>query len=241
MNRRSIRAWIVMAAVAIPVAGTATAQVIGSVPNGVTSPGAPCLFGGCAATNQGSYGPAFFAPNKNMSHRPCGDQPYCATETYPKSDWAYIRKYCGPTIIPGSCYGHFQTKWRKWEDHCPGSADPLTDVPPPAPGGVGVDLNPQPIPPQPLPKQPEAPKTETPKAPASESLPAPKSTPPGGTTIPMPLPKPMEPGELPKIPVVPKKISGEIQTGSETPPVPMPVSEPARVIVPPLPELPMKR
>lgn len=238
MNRRSIRAWIMSAAVVAPVAGTASAQVIGSVPNGVASPGVPCLFGGCVATNQGSYGPAFFAPNKNMSHRPNGDEPYCATATYPKSDWAYIRKYCGPTIIPGSCYGHFQTKWRKWEDHCPGSADPLTDAQPPVLGGVVVVdpiLNPQPTP-----KQPDVPKTETPKSPVSESLPASKSIPKTGTT-PMPIPKQMEPGELPKIPVIPKAIAGEIQTGSETAPAPMLVSEPARVIVAPLPDLPMKK
>ena len=57
------------------------------------------------------------------------NQPACAVNSFPLSDWAYIRRYCRPTIIPGTCYGHFQTTWRKWEDHCPQQAA----------GGVGCD------------------------------------------------------------------------------------------------------
>ena len=83
-----------------------------------------CVGGACANTNSGTFGPALFGANpsgKLFTRRPVGGcEPYCAVNSYPLSDWAYIRKFCGPQLIPGSCYGHYQTKWRKWEDHCPG-------------------------------------------------------------------------------------------------------------------------
>ena len=84
-----------------------------------------CAGGACARSNSGTYGPALFGANpsgKLFTNRQMGGcEPYCANNSYPLSDWAYIRKFCGPQLIPGSCYGHYQTKWRKWEDHCPGS------------------------------------------------------------------------------------------------------------------------
>jgi hypothetical protein len=240
MKRFSIRA-VSAAAVACLSAEVVSAEGLGLVSYGVTSPGIPCLFGGCAATNQGSYGPAVFAPNKNLSHRPNSEQPYCATKTYPISDWAYIRKYCGPTIIPGTCYGHFQTKWRKWEDHCPGdngtAAAPVIDG--------GIVIQPAPIAPQPA---------------VSEPQPAPKTMPQTNPSVPMPLPltKPVEPVAPPKVSAIPKAISGELNPPTPADPLPQlvvpspmeavaktveasPISEPGRVVVPPLPDLPMRK
>jgi len=92
--------------------GMATAQYIDG-----------CTGAACARANAGTFGPALFGANpsgKIFSNRKVGGcEPYCAVNSYPLSDWAYIRKFCGPQLIPGSCYGHYQTKWRKWEDHCP--------------------------------------------------------------------------------------------------------------------------
>ena len=62
---------------------------------------------------------ALFAPNKHLGRSLNANQPLCATKTYPISDWAYIRKFCGPTLNPGTCYGYYPTKWRRWEEACP--------------------------------------------------------------------------------------------------------------------------
>lgn len=137
---------------------------------------------------------ALFAPNKDLSRRPNGNQPLCATRTYPLSDWAYIRKYCGPTLNPGSCYGHYQTKWRKWEDVCPqggeggcagttpGAMPVLSSPVQPAPSSslmIPMPM-PLPVPPTPVP----APKEPTPK-----QDPAPVSVAPAPLpNIPMPMP-----------------------------------------------------
>ena len=80
--------------------------------------GAPCAGGNCAPANGN---PANFAPNKGF-HCKNGCKPYCATKTFPHSDWHYIKHYCGPSLIPDGCnnaYGHFQTTWRRWEDIAP--------------------------------------------------------------------------------------------------------------------------
>ena len=46
------------------------------------------------------------------------------------------------TLCPGSCFGHFQTQWRKWDEVCPypytGSG--VND----APRAVGTSVNPRP-------------------------------------------------------------------------------------------------
>lgn len=38
---------------------------------------------------------------------------------YPRFDSHYIKKFCAPTICPGSCNGYFQTKWTPWAYACP--------------------------------------------------------------------------------------------------------------------------
>jgi len=126
------------------------------------------------------------------------NQPACAVNSFPLSDWAYIRRYCRPTIIPGTCYGHFQTKWRKWEDHCPQQG-----------GAVGCDpyavggAYPPPA------YSTTTPVFQTPPAyyPPSQPIPAP-TRPPEVAPTPMPTPMPMAPktstnagSRLPEIPV----------------------------------------
>ena len=32
----------------------------------------------------------------------------------PTFESRYIKQFCYPTIVPGSCYGHFPTKWTPW-------------------------------------------------------------------------------------------------------------------------------
>jgi len=89
------------------------------------------MVGGCTGLDCVGNGTAFFSRDRRtFLRRPDGNQPACATRTYPLSDWAYIRKYCGPSLIPGTCYGHFQTKWRRWEEACPQSAVAMDPCPP---------------------------------------------------------------------------------------------------------------
>jgi hypothetical protein len=78
---------------------------------------------------------------------------------YPKLESKYIKQFCGPTIIPGSCHGHFQTQWRKWEDACPnGNCDPAA-----AANSVIVSTTETPVDSNALPTPKEAPKVEAPK------------------------------------------------------------------------------
>lgn len=194
----------------------------------VYGPVVGCPLGNCAAANHGTYGPALFAVNPAKKHLglPGPNEPECVgRSSYPLSDWHYIRQFCGPTLQPGTCYGHFQTKWRKWEDHCPN------------PGGcaAGADhsspvLLPIPVSGPPIPVQPPAevlppPKGDVPKvdpvAPPKVPL-VPKET--GLTPAPLPVvPVPPVTGE-------PRKISSETAA-----PTPMP---PPRLVVPPTPNEP---
>jgi hypothetical protein len=166
--------------------------------------GPGCASGQCN-NGYGNGNPANFAPNKPFHKNGC--QPYCATKTYPHSDWHYIKHYCGPSLIPGSCYGHFNTTWRRWEDVCPqwqpnndvvcgaqGCAAPL-GCPPGAlnsyPGETYISPTPevQPIPAAPAP------------APAPTPLPTPAPVP-----APMPMPMPVAPKGLSLTPVAPSQV-----------------------------------
>ncbi len=225
MIGRGFRARVWAAGVvACAAAGVAPAQY---APVGVASPGVPCVTGECAAANRGSYGSAFFAPNRGHGKWLSSSQPACANNNFPLSDWAYIRKYCGPTLIPGTPYGHFETKWRKWDDHAGGGcATGAAGIP----DGVvvGEPVVPPAMPvvePMPAPKPPDTlPKTAEPK--------------PGDA-------KPVDPVAPPKLPTIPKQVNADI-------PAPLPqvmpatsdkpsLEAPVRVIIPPLPELPSKR
>ena len=168
----------ILATVAVAVVGAA-----GALGQGCDTPG------GCGHSPLYGTG-ALFAPNKHHARMPDANYPHCATKTYPISDWHYISKYCGPTLNPGSCYGHYQTKWRQWSDICPQGS--LAYAPSPTAIGQPVFqiITPEPTPapmplpaPTPLPKPDPVPKTE-PKLNLS-----PESTIPTPMTIaPAPLP-----------------------------------------------------
>ena len=168
-----------------------------------------CSGGACARSNSGTYGPALFGANpsgKIFSNRQMGGcEPYCANNSYPLSDWAYIRKFCGPQLIPGSCYGHFQTKWRKWEDHCPGGSTGANGecVPGAMPinAPYGMPDQPMMVTPQPgatlgEPRPVEIPKVDLPKLDLPRIAPMPPANPgkppmPANsisTTVPAPMP-----------------------------------------------------
>ncbi len=162
---------------------------------------------------------ALFAPNKDLSRRPNGNQPLCATRTYPLSDWAYIRKYCGPTLNPGSCYGHYQTKWRKWEDVCPqgreGGCAGTT------PGATSMSIMASPVQsapsnssmiPMPMPIPVPATPIPAPKEAIPKLEPAPVSIAPAPLpNIPMPMPTPIS--TIPLSPVEHGKSVGQTPIG----------------------------
>jgi hypothetical protein len=205
----------------------------------VYGPVVGCPLGNCAAANHGTYGPALFAVNPAKKHfgLPGPNEPECVgRSSYPLSDWHYIRQFCGPTLQPGTCYGHFQTKWRKWEDHCPNPGGCATAAPGvTAPPAVLVPQPTVPTPPPPLPQ--ETPKAEPPKGevPKVDPVPppkiplVPKET--GLTPAPLPVvPAPSATGE-------PRKISSETAAPIPMPPPPLvvpPTSFP-RLVVPPTP------
>ena len=162
---------------------------------------------------------ALFAPNKDLSRRPNGNQPLCATRTYPLSDWAYIRKYCGPTLNPGSCYGHYQTKWRKWEDVCPqGSEGGCAGT---TPGATSMSIMASPVQsapsnssmiPMPMPIPVPATPIPAPKEAIPKLEPAPVSIAPAPLpNIPMPMPTPIS--TIPLSPVEHGKSVGQTPIG----------------------------
>jgi hypothetical protein len=48
-------------------------------------------------------------------HRDKGPVPKCDSDVYPKVEYFYIKRYCGPVISPNATYGYFQTQWRPWD------------------------------------------------------------------------------------------------------------------------------
>jgi len=123
-------------------------------------------------------------------------QPTCiGKQTLPRFDKHYIKKYCGPTICPGSCFGYFPTKWSRWEDVCPGGdcGDPTAVGYIPGDGTVIGPVVGQPVPPG----------TTTPAVPAAqptapvETAPSPKPVTPktgdGSPSTPLSKPLPVNP------------------------------------------------
>ncbi len=185
-----------LAAGVVAVAGAASAHG-----QGCDSPG------GCGSPLFGTG--ALFAANKHHARYPTANQPLCASRTYPISDWAYIRKYCGPTLNPGTCYGHYPTKWRRWEEACPqyaagNSAAVYTGA---TPGLMG-------IPPMAQPLTPEVPSTPVP----APLPPVPSPLPPNKETAPNPVPK-TDP--VPKTNPIPKTESVPKTEGAPEIPAPM--------------------
>ena len=189
----------ILATTAVAVIGAA-----GALGQGCDTPG------GCG--NGPVYGTgALFAPNKHhQKHMPDANHPLCATKTYPLSDWHYIRQFCGPTLNPGSCYGHYQTKWRQWSDICPQGS--LAYAPSPVATGLPSYqvIMPDPTPaPMPLPAPTPLPKTESPKV-----DPAPKTEPKLNFAPESPLPIPMTfaPAPLPPMTSISATIPAPVGT-----------------------------
>lgn len=212
----------------VPLVGTPSYVNAGVGCGGCEAPAGPVL-GGVTGLGAAGTGIGLFAPNPpwwHKRHRIDGqNQPACAVNSYPLSDWAYIRKYCGPTVIPGTCYGHFQTKWRKWEDHCPTGAvgcDPASALPsvqavpltvlpptvqpPTAPSVILPPPVPLPPPPLPLPKADEPkkdlPKVDIPKTEAPDEPKKPKTADLGVQLPPIPVLEVPTPGALPPLPLL---------------------------------------
>jgi hypothetical protein len=209
--------------VLVPASAPAPAPVYGA-PAPVYADSAPVVEGcpagqNCASGNcdVGRGNPANFAPNKPF-HCKNGCKPYCATKTYPHSDWHYIKHYCGPSLIPDGCnnaYGHFPTTWRRWEDiapgwqpanvcvgsHCnaaigcqPGAAEYYL----PGNGMPAPEMIPVPAPaPVPTPVPAPTPVPQPMPIPAPAPVPAP---------IPVPMPMPMQPKGLSLAPVAPSQV-----------------------------------
>ena len=191
----------------MPIAfAPAFAPVVADCPGGCASVGVvgPCV-GGCTGIGAAGTGIGLFAPNrKNRRGIDGQQQPACAVNSFPLSDWAYIRRYCGPTLIPGTCYGHFQTKWRKWEDHCPQQAGAAGC----APTGVPVFDSP--------------PATYAPPTPpASQPLPAPQLMPPAKTDDPKKVDDPKKPVD-PDEPKKPKTAESSSLFSPALPEFPLP-------------------
>ena len=183
------------------------APVVADCPGGCASAGVvgPCV-GGCTGLGAAGTGIGLFAPNRRNWRGIDGQQqPACAVNSYPLSDWAYIRRFCGPTLIPGTCYGHFQTKWRKWEDHCPQQAGAAGCAPT---GGVPVFDSP--------------PATYAPLTPpASQPLPAPQLMPPAKTDDPKKVDDPKKPAD-PDEPRKPKTANSSSLFSPALPEFPLP-------------------
>ena len=189
---RRLRALVFVAALVFGGASAARAQtsLFGCGP-----------LGHCGNSNAGTYGPAVLGSNpsgKLFSNRRMGGcEPQCAVNSYPLSDWAYIRKFCGPQLIPGSCYGHFQTKWRKWEDHCPAGGTATGEAC--APGAI-YGAEPMIVPSLQVPVTPTVPSTPT-----TPTNPTPNPGTKLGEPRPIDIPKP----DLPKVDV-PKSVSATV-------------------------------
>ncbi|MCZ2344241.1 MAG: hypothetical protein LC104_20975 [Bacteroidales bacterium] len=120
---------------------------------------------------------------------------------YPRLDSHYIKKFCAPTICPGSCNGYFQTKWTPWAYACPQWT----------PGGIPPDpamVNWYP-PTYGAHHQEALPRTKTETAPAPQDIPPTSMVPPVGSE-PVPAPRPAEPkGSAPvPMPTIPNLSPG---------------------------------
>lgn len=70
-------------------------------------------------------------PVKSLFGKKCPEQ-----KMYPVFDSHYIKKFCGPTVNPGTCFGFYHTQWRSWHEACcepvPPNPGPVTSPAPPA-------------------------------------------------------------------------------------------------------------
>lgn len=183
--------------------------------------------GGCGPAPVFGTG-ALFAPNKNHARYPDANYPLCATKAYPLSDWKFISKYCGPTLNPGTCYGYYPTKWRRWEEICPQGGEAGCAATMPAPSGIPQVITPVLPAPTPLP---------TPIPPATDKIPKVDFLPEAAPTSVAPGPLPMIP--MPKISSTPVLPVSPAEHGKPAPDAPLPpLKTLPNLVVPPLKELP---
>jgi hypothetical protein len=203
-------------------------------------PVAGCAAGNCASASHGTYGPALFAvnpPQGRLNKLAGPDEPGCVgRSSYPLSDWAYIRQFCGPTLHPGTCHGYYPTKWRKWDESCPGGVCGSAGVEVAAPAPLLI-APPGPITPVPLPSEPLPPPKEAMPKPDAPKPVVPKVEPVTPPKVPL-IPK--DTNAVPTIPNVPMRMPtepGKINTTEVNSPAPMstlvpPTPEPRQVVPP---------
>jgi hypothetical protein len=120
---------------------------------------------GTASAQAPPCGPSC-GPAKSLFGKKCPEQ-----KMYPVFDSHYIKKFCGPTVNPGTCFGFYHTQWRPWHEAC---NEPV----PPNPGPTVYPAPPAPTEPA---TEPEAEKKDgekkEPAAPAQPKEPAPQPAP----------------------------------------------------------------
>ena len=157
----------------------------------------------------------------NGSVKRSGDCGLWGMKQYPLSELRYIKQFCGPHVVPGSCFGYFKPQITPWGQACPLYGDAVSDALNSGPRqfATAPTTNSTPLT---TPKPVETPKAaEVPKA-----VEAPKE-----------LPKTSDGVVPPKAPVVPPKpptAPSKLDPGAFLPPLPE-VSVPT---LPPIPETP---
>lgn len=127
----------------------------------------------------------------------------CGLKQYPLSEKRYIRQFCGPTICPGGCFGHFKPQWTRWTDACPNwcANDAVAGAVVPGAGAPPL-IGGQPVPPQTpaaqsaAPAQPAVRNSDASAAPTPMPLPAP-ATAPSSDLPPLKEPERAKPSTLP--------------------------------------------
>ena len=172
--------------------------------------------GGCANGQCGGGAGAGIGGAPGSNGPKCGSH---GLVIYPRFEKHYIKKFCAPTICPGSCFGYFQTKWTPWQSACPQwqagvqGYDPAiverNGSPPPL-GRTAANSLPLPItPPRVGPAGSEA-------VPPKSTLPTPRSQP---QTPPAPRPAPQGTDGAVEFQAVPRSADGRTRSlpASEVP------------------------
>jgi hypothetical protein len=133
----------------------------------------------------------------------------------PRSELHYIKQFCGPHIVPGSCFGYFKPTITPWGDACPLYGDSRVDA---AMSGQ---------------------RSFTPAATPTETEPTKPANTPANTNAPKTLPEPKVVPKTPETgtpmkpptvsPIVPKLNSSTLPSIPSVP-----------VVLPPIPETPTK-
>lgn len=153
----------------------------------------------------------------NSCVKRASDCNHSGLKQYPLSEKHYIKQFCGPHIVPGSCFGYFKPQITPWGQACPNYVGEPEIAHAYAPAITQPAVAPTPETPKTAPKV-ETPKVETPKADAPKVMP----------TIPT-IPKVEEiPGKPPTTPILPGKLPAPAPVLPTIPKVePSPIIPPA--------------